>query len=252
MPITIDVPALTDALLHARRSRTQLQVTDIDAEASTLEDAYAVHTAVMAELGPVGAFKTSKTPEGRQIMAPIPAADVRDDGATFASDELVLAGIELEIAFRLESDPPPASAPDFEDRLRAAVVAVPAIEVVDTRLAFHKTCHEMMKLADNQFNAGLVIGAPVTDWHGLDLANPDHDFSAGENTISEGRGAVPGGSAFEILAGFVRTVGDHCGGLRAGQYVTTGALSGLHWIDKGQRVSGRVAGLGEVSAMIGA
>ena len=173
-----------------------------------------------------------------------------DAGAAFAAGELVLAGIELEVAFRLEADPPPLDAPDFAERLRQTVVAVPAIEVVDTRLAFHETCHPMMKLADNQFNTGLVVGAPIADWQSLNLTNPGHAFHAGDAVVSEGPGSVPGGSAFEILEGFVRVVGEHCGGLKAGQYVTTGALSGLHWIEKGHRVTGNIEGLGAVDVVI--
>ncbi len=250
MPNTFDADAVAAKLLHAHRARMQLGVTDIDQEATTLDDAYAIHTAVMRELGPVGAFKTSKTPDGTQIKAPIAASGVRNSGAVFTADELVMAGIELEIAFRFEADPPSPDVADFEDMLRAAVVALPAIEVVDTRLAFHETCHPMMKLADNQFNAGLVVGAPVRDWQGLDLAGPQHTFHAGDALVSDGPGTVPGGTAFDILAGFVRVVGNHCGGLRAGQYVTTGALSGLHWIEKGRRVTGSIEGLGDLDVMI--
>ena len=138
----------------------------------------------MQELGPVGAFKTSKLPDGTQIVAPIPASVVRPSGATFAADELLQVGIELEIAFRIERGLPSPDAEDFEDKLRSCVVALPVIEVVDTRLAFLETCHPMMKLADNQSNGGLVIGQPVADWQERNVATPDHHFAAGDTVIS--------------------------------------------------------------------
>ncbi len=249
--MTFDARSVADKILAARRSRTQLQATDIDQEATTMDEAMAVHTHVMAELGAVGAFKTSKTPDGTPFFAPIPAGDVRPTGATFAGNELVQIGIELEIAFRLEKALPALDDPEFSEKLKAAVVAYPVIEVVDTRLAFLETCHPMMKLADNQANAGLVFGAPVADWQSVDVTNPGHKFTADEAIVSEGAGAVPGGSAFEILESFVRVVGDHCGGLQVGQLVTTGALSGLHWIEKGQTVRGQIDGLGDVEVVIG-
>ncbi|MEM6499975.1 MAG: hypothetical protein AAF709_25115, partial [Pseudomonadota bacterium] len=62
--MTFDARSVADKILAARKSRTQLQVTDIDQEATTMDEAMAVHTYVMAELGAVGAFKTSKTPDG--------------------------------------------------------------------------------------------------------------------------------------------------------------------------------------------
>lgn len=250
--MTFDAKSVAQKLLSARKTRSQLQATDVDQEATTLSEAFAVHSLVMAELGAVGAFKTSKTPEGGQILAPIPANDVRPDGATFTGDELVQIGIELEIAFRLERELPALDDPDFADKLKAAVVAYPVIEVVDTRLAFLDTCHPMMKLADNQSNAGLVYGEPVADWQSLNLTNPGHEFTAADQLVSEGPGAVPGGSAFEILEGFVRVAGDHCGGFQVGQFLTTGALSGLHWIEKGQTVQGEIDGLGSVEVVIGA
>ena len=250
--MTFDATAVAGKILAARRSRTQLQATDIDQEATTLDEAMAVHSLVMAELGNVGAFKTSKTAEGVQILAPIPAYDVRPNGATFTGEELVQVGIELEIAFRVEQPLPALDDADFANKLKSAVVAYPVIEVVDTRLAFLETSHPMMKLADNQANAGLVYGAPVADWQALNLTNPGHRFTANDNIVSEGPGAVPGGSAFEILEGFVRVAGNHCGGLQVGQFLTTGALSGLHWTEKGQTVRGEIDGLGSVEVVIGA
>lgn len=249
--MTFDARVVADKLLSARKSRTQLQATDIDQEATTMDEAMAVHTHVMAELGAVGAFKTSKTPDGIPFFAPIPANDVRPTGSTFTGSELVQVGIELEIAFRIEQALPALDDLEFSDKLKAAVVAYPVIEVVDTRLAFLETCHPMMKLADNQANAGLVFGAPVADWQSLNVTNPGHRFTADETVISEGIGAVPGGSAFEILESFVQAAGNHCGGLQVGQLVTTGALSGLHWIEKGQTVRGHIDGLGGVEVVIG-
>ena len=158
----------------------------------------------------------------------------------------------MEIAFRLERELPALDDPDMAGKLKAAVVAFPVIEVVDTRLAFLDTCHPMMKLADNQSSAGLVYGEPVADWQSLNLTNPGHKFTADDQLVSGGPGAVSGGSAFENLEAFVRVAGDHCGGFQVGQFLTTGALSGLHWIEKGQTVRGEIEGLGSVEVFIGA
>ena len=252
MTVSFDAAAVASALMVARAHHRQLESTDIEVEAQTLAQAYAVHELVMKDLGPVGGFKTSKTPDGSQIVAPIPAGVVRQSGATFSADELLKPGIELEIAFRIEHELPAPTDDDFSEGLRTCVVALPAIEVVDTRLAFLDTCHPMMKLADNQSNGGLVIGRAVSDWQGLNLATPNHHFVSGNTIISHGPGSVPGGSAWQIFEGFVRVVGNHCGGPQVGQIVTTGALSGLHWIDKGQLVCGQIDGFGEGEVTIAA
>lgn len=249
--MTTDTAAFARALLAAYKTGTPVQRNDIASEPATLDDAYAVHRQVMAEIGPAGAFKTSKEPDGQQIMAPIVASGVRPSGASFTADELNLAGIELEIAFRLEAELPSPGSDGFDDILRASVVAVPVIEVVDTRLAFHETCHPMAKLADSQFNAGLVVGEPVRDWQDLNLNDPMHTFQADGATVSEGVIPVPGGiGAFAVLRGFLDTVDGHCGGFKVGQYLTTGALSGLIWIEKGKHVTGHIDGLGDVEVRI--
>ena len=54
-----------------------------------------------------------------------------------------------------------------------------------------------------------------------------------------------------MLKGFLEVVGDHCGGLKPGMYVTTGALSGLFWMEKNISVEGSIAGLGEVRVTVG-
>ena len=247
MTETFKVEAVANALVDARKTRKPIDLAAFGPDPATLADVYAVQHAVVRQLGTVGAFKTGIASDGQQVVAPIFTSGVRASGASFSPDELWLAGVELEVAFRVERPLPDRSAPDFMDRLRDAVVAVPAIEVVDTRLAFHEDCSEWTKLADNQFNAGLVVGEPVRDWHALDLSTPGHMLRAGGATIADGPGVINGGSAWDLLVGFVQVVGHHCGGLQVGQYVTTGALSGLHWIEKGQRVFGRIDGFGEVS-----
>ena len=62
----------------------------------------------------------------------------------------------------------------------------------------------------------------------------------------DGTVGVPGGSALGALRLLLDHVGDHCGGLRAGQIVITGSLSGLVYLSGGTLVSGKIAGLGEV------
>ena len=41
-------------------------------------------------------------------------------------------------------------------------------------------------------------------------------------------------------------VGEDCGGLRAGQVITTGSLTGLRFVDPGARVVAEFSGLGTV------
>ncbi len=185
-------------------------------------------------------------------MAPIPAAHVRPSPAHYAAAGMRLCGIELEIAFRIDADLPSLDAADYDARLRAAVSAVPAIEMVDTRLADHENVSPMIKLSDNQFGFGLVVGQPIKDFSRLNLSNPEIAFSVDGVQTGATVGQVPGDAdAFQVLKDFLEVVGDHCGGLKPGMYVTTGALSGLFWTEKNIAVDGSIAGFGDVRVTVG-
>ena len=238
---------LAQALIEARRSGRKLGIGDIGGGLPDAAAAYRVQAQVARAVGPVAAWKTGrKAPGAEQTMAPIFAGTVRSSPASFGADELWLIGVELEVAFRIDAPLPPLDA-DFEQRARGCVSMLAAIEVVDTRLADHEAAGPVVKLADNQINAGLVVGAPRRDWQGLDPAEFDARLTFGAETVVDGPRPVPGGDAFATFCAFARMVGGHCGGLQVGQYVTTGSLNGLPFIQRGTSVRAHVAGLGEVA-----
>lgn len=253
MAATFDPDRLAARLAAGHAQRAAVASADIGARPQTVDEAYAVQAAVMARLGANGGFKTSRPDPARaNIMAPIPAAHIRPSSAHYAAEEMRLCGIELEIAFRIDQDVPEVGAPDYDARLRASVSAVPAIEMVDTRLADHDDADALTKLADNQSGFGLVYGEPVKDFSRLNLTDPQIAFRVDGDQIGTTAGQVPGGvDAFQVLKDCLEVVGDHCGGLRPGMFVTTGSLSGLFWIDKGAEVRGSIAGLGDVAVTIG-
>ena len=199
-------------------------------------------------LGGVGGWKTGRgDPDAAPIMAPILGDTLRAAPARFSHAEARLRGVELEIAFRLEDAPPPPDAPDFARRLRDRVSVAPAIEVVDARVAGGAGADPLLKLADLQIDAGLVAGParPLSAAPALDAATLRWEI--GGAVAAEGRLPTPGGDAFATFCAFARLVGAHCGGLKAGQVVTTGSLTGLLWALPGATARGEIAGLGAVS-----
>ena len=177
-------------------------------------------------------------------MAPILASTVRPSGAVFSREELSLIGVELEIGFRIDRPLPDPTADGFVDRVRACVSPLPAIEVVDTRLADPEAAGKFWMLADNQNNGGLVFGDPVAAWDHLDLTSGTIELTVGGKREFSGSHKVPGGDAFDVFCAFARIAGDHCGGIQVGQTVITGSLMGCLYIEPGQTVAGSIAGLG--------
>jgi len=249
-----DPAAFASRLIAGHRTLQALPASELALGPHTLDEAYAVQSAVMTELGGVGGFKTSRPdPSKPNIMAPIPAANVRSSPARYTRDEMRLVGIELEIAFRLDTALPDLQAPDYDARLRNAVSVMPVIEMVDSRYQDQGTVSDIQKLADNQSGFGLVIGEAIKEFGALNLTNPEITFTVNGEQIGTTAGQVPGGeNAFQVLKSFLEVVGDHCGGMAPGMFLTTGSLSGLHWAKHGDLIEGHVAGLGSVSATVDA
>lgn len=242
-----DRAALAERFLQARRGGAPIAASEMQRQEMDEDDAYAIQAAVCAACGPVGAWKTGrKRPEAVPIMAPILAATVRPSPAAFRPGELRLIGLEVEIAFRIDAELPPPDHADFEALAAERVSALAAVEIVDTRLADWEAAGAHWRLADNQINGGLVVGDPVPAWRTLDLQTVEAALDVDGRRIVSGRVAVPGGSAFLTFCAFARRVGNHCGGLRPGHFVTTGSLTGMEFVEFGAEVLGEVSCLGQV------
>ncbi|MEF2551720.1 hypothetical protein VQ042_10165 [Aurantimonas sp. A2-1-M11] len=242
------VEALAAALIAARRSHHPMVRDEADRLGEMIgpDGAYAVQQLVCDACGPAVAWKTGrKRPEDPVIAAPVLEGGLRASGAAFSTRELGACGVELEIGFRLERPLPPLDSPDFPTLARACVTPIPVIEIVDGRMDGFMEATPLAKLADNQINGGLVYGTP-SEAGGLDLGQPEVRLTFNGQDVVSGRQPVPGGDAFSVFMAFARMVGTHCGGLRPGQIVTTGSLSGLPFVPPGTRIDGWIAGLGHV------
>ena len=240
---------MADKLLEARKSGRTISGETPETGPASIEEAYAVQRLVAERLGAVGAFKTGrKSPDETPIMAPVPAGMVRASPARFGPGELRLIGIELEVAFQVRTPLPRADDPRFAELARPCVSPLAAIEIIDSRLEDFETAGNLWKLADAQVNGGFVYGEPVRDWETLDLSTLEVRLDVDGITLVEGPADIPGGDPFDVFCAFARLVGDHCGGLAPGHYVTTGTLTPMRFIEPGRQVTGHVAGLGTVSA----
>lgn len=221
-----------------------------DNRPSTADEAYQIQAGVARRVGAVGGFKTARKGSAPSIMAPIFSTDIMPSGTQISVVDRI--GIELEVGFQIIKDCPsnldklPPSG--FGGLLRPVAV----IELVDTRVDGTFANDDIVKLADNQINAGLVIGSPLNAWSGADFGTVTAQMQAGTEVVLDGAATVPGGSALETVASLARQIGDHCGGLKRGQIVITGSLHPLAYYPKGTLVQGRIDGIGAVSVRLGA
>ena len=236
-----------DLLLSARREPSQrLHVLPDAVAPKTVEQAYLVQRAIMAQLGPIGGWKVGSPSPGSDVVtcAPLPAAGITDGPAQIAGSD---RAVEAEIAVRLGRDLPPRDAPYTEADLRAAIASAhPAIEVLQSRFADPDRPDPLSMLADSLQHHSLVLGAPIDGWERIEFAEETVTVLIGGAPVKRGKGN-PGGDMLRLLVWLANDGARWAGGLAAGQVVTTGSWTGKDVAAPGQEARVRFAHCGDVS-----
>lgn len=225
-------------LLSARRDPTQkLHSLPEAMRPGTEEQAYLVQRAVMAELGGIGAWKVgSPSPTGPFTCAPLPAAGVQASPGHVSTEHCTDQGVEAEIAVRLARDLPPRDAPYGPEEVLAAIASAhPAIEVLQSRYVDPDRVDPLSALADSLAHFGLVVGAAIAGWRSIDLDAEQVALVVNGQEMKR-RTGNPGGDMLRLLAWLANDGARWAGGLRAGQYVTTGSWTGKDFVTPGAEV----------------
>ncbi|MFG6413612.1 hypothetical protein ACG02S_06835 [Roseateles sp. DC23W] len=216
------IPALVQALTACHRDGTRLSAADWTDAVRTEADAYAVQDGVARALGwPLDRWKSGGAgPQGPFSHSPVsPVA-----GTAFL-------GVEAEVALRAGVDGAP----------EAMCIAV---ELVASRWAEGMEAPALLRMADFQSNAGLLLG-PWQPYRALAWADVEWRLSlSGQPDIVRRGGHSLANPASVLPAWFKHATRDGAT-VKAGTVVTAGAWGGLHaWTGP---VAGTLAfeGLGE-------
>ena len=157
-------------------------------------------------------------------------------------------GIETEIAVRLGSD---LRRPCGREEAAAAVAEMMAsIELVDDRYLDFKTIGAPMLIADNAFDAGLVLGAPAPGWRALALDQLAARTLLDGKLVSTGRSDALLGHPLDALAWLATRRAPLGLGLAAGTVVSLGSITPVHWVTAPGRFRIEVEGLGAVELAV--
>lgn len=250
-------------LLEARLRRTRIDALPEDCRPRDEDEGYAVQAALHRRLaaagrGPVAGQKIGCTTPVMQAYLGIGApcaggvlgATVHDRHADVRHGDYVRVGVECEIAVRLGEDLGPVAAPFDRGRVARAVEAcLAAMEIVDDRYVDHRTLGVPTLIADDFFNAGCVLGPPVTRWRDLDLAAATGVTRVNGREIGRGAGRAVMGHPLEALAWLANRRARLGLGLRAGEIVLLGSVVETRWVARGDEARVAVDGLGEVVAV---
>jgi 2-keto-4-pentenoate hydratase len=244
--------------MHAKRSR--YRPLDAALRTGALEDAYRIQDAlhgIMAKAGrgDIAGWKIALTSKAMQQMTGVdqPAA-----GAIFSTvahpspHRLDLGayhhlGVEFEVAVRLSDDLPASGGPWTRASVASKVDAcLPAFELVEDGDADYKTLDAFTLIAQNTWNGGVVLGAPVTSWRGLDLETAVTRCWINEQPSGQGKTGDALGHPFEAVAWLANLLNGRGRQLTRGMIVMTGSSITTKFPAPGDRVRFAIDGLGEI------
>ena len=225
----------------------------------TIADGYAVQETLHRYL----CAKTASTLAGWKIGATTPgmqaylgvdgpayghilSANVHERGAVLSASGFCHPGIECEIAVRIGAD---AGNRTYTRETVGEIIdaAVPAIEIVENRYGDFLARGTPVLIADDFFHKACVLGMPVTDWQGIDLAAVKGRTLIDGVEKGSGTGADVMGHPLEAVAWLANTLAAHGTRLTAGQIVLTGSVAPVIWLDSPAAVAEiRLEGLGDV------
>ncbi|MGE3849839.1 MAG: 2-keto-4-pentenoate hydratase [Gammaproteobacteria bacterium] len=229
---------------------------------ASLDEAYAVQRAYVQDLiasqhTRLAGYKIGLTSPRMQALCGIDspiagrvlANRVLGDGVTLRRRDFGRLGIEFEIAVRIGRALPPEGAPYAFANVATAVSAVaPAVEVVDDRNAEYQGLDMASLVADNSWNAGLILGAWRTCWP--DLAELPGRVSRNGEFFDEGHGRDVLGHPAHALTWLANHLAAHGEGLRAGDVVATGSLVPTQFPSGPEHWHYRLGGMGELDFQV--
>jgi len=252
-------------LVDAHAEREPFGAFPSDAAPRSLDEAYAVQDEFVAlksrACGPVAGYKIALTTPAMRAMVGL----TDSIGGTLHEKQVVRAPasvraadygrliVEFEIAVQMAADLPANGAPYTRESAGAAVGSLmPAFELADDRNADYASlrAQALGLAADNAWNEGAVLGAPVSDWRSIDPAQLRGVASINGEVVGEGYGRDVMGHPFEALAWVANNLAARGKHLRAGQFVITGSLVTSKFPKAGDTVRFEIDALGSVELRV--
>jgi 2-keto-4-pentenoate hydratase len=157
------------------------------------------------------------------------------------------AAIEAEFVFQLSKDAPANVAEWTTETARRFVKTMfIGIEIASSPLVNINDYGAAVIASDFGNNAGLLLGAEVPDWQARALESMHCETRIDGAVIGRGNAASVSGGPLAALAFALRCNARRGRPLRAGEYISTGAATGVHSISAGQSAEAIFTGLGSL------
>jgi len=162
-------------------------------------------------------------------------------------------GLEAEIAFLIGEDLPPRKIPYSRDEVLGAIESChPAIEVLESAFVDPTQAARLSMIADLQMHGGFVYGDAYADWQHIDFTQ-EHVMLAVDGAVRvERTGSNTSGDLLRLLPYLANEGASRTGGLRRGDWVTTGSWTGNTQASAGSVVDVQFSTAGRVNLRFGA
>ena len=234
-------------MLEARRTGKQLASLPESLRPTSREAAYAIQQMITRHVGEIGGWKVGgSSPDATPMCGPMFTAGLRPSPAQLSSREFHLRGLEAEVAFRIGSDLPPRSKPYSRGEVADAIDSCcPAIEELESRFIDLNSVDILSLLADSQSHGAFVFGAATRDWKNIDWNEEPIALLIDGQPIVEGVGSLPAKDLLRLVTWLANEGSAWAGGLKAGDYVTTGSWTGKIYAQPRATATARFQSLGD-------
>jgi 2-keto-4-pentenoate hydratase len=186
------------------------------------------------------------------ILGAMYDATVYQGPARVRSRDFVHLNLACTLAFRIARDLPANSGPYGREVIQRAVsLCVPAIELIEDRGATdYLKVGGLQLIAENGWNAGLVLGSPIPAWDRLNLARVRGRLSFQGSWVAHGFGRDLMGHPLDALTWLANELPRRGSHLRAGDWAACGPFLPMKAIGGGQEAVFAVDGAAPVSVVV--
>jgi 2-keto-4-pentenoate hydratase len=221
-----ELTAASNALLDGRRTGGSLTDLPDNLQPVDLAEVYFVQDLMAEAYGETGGWKIgAPNAEATPLFAPMPKAWMASEGSTLTGNRY--RGLEAEIAFLVGQDLPPRETPYTRAEAVAAMASChPVIEVLESAFADPMVVAKNSMLADLQVHGGFVYGPAVANWESIDFNAEKVMLSVDGVVRVERMGSNTSGDLVKLLPWLANEGAARTGGLKKGQWITTGSWTG--------------------------
>jgi 2-keto-4-pentenoate hydratase len=243
-----------NTLLDARRTGVTLPDLPVELQPASLDEVYWVQDNLVKAYGEIGGYKVgATTPDATPIFAPMPLAWMGPSGTTIAAAQHRFRGLESEVAFLMGEDLPPRATPYTPAEVYAAVASAhPAIEILESGLTDPTLATRNSMLADLQMHGGFIYGPACPAWTSVAWDKFDYAHETVAITVDgsirvERTGSNTAGDLNRLLPWLANEGTERTGGLKAGQWITTGSWTGYTLASAGSTATAHFATIGSAA-----